>query len=36
MAVSALTSCALLQSVCDLKAAHMNVQCSLIQELLFW
>ena len=34
MVVSVLTRCALLQSVCDLKAAQMNVQCSLIQELM--
>ena len=31
--VGALTRCALLPSVYDLKASHMNVQCCLIQEL---
>ena len=32
MAVGALTRCALLDFVCHLKAAQVNVQCSLIQE----
>ena len=34
--VGALTHCALLHSVCDLKAAQMNMQSSLIQELLLY
>ena len=29
-----LTGCALLHSVCDLKAEHINVQCSLIRKLI--
>ena len=34
--VSALTSCALLHSMCDFKATQMNVQCDLIQDLMFY
>ena len=34
MVGGALICCALLHSVCDLKAAQMNVQCSLIWELI--
>ena len=29
----ALTHCALLHSMCDLKAAQMNMKCNLIMEL---
>ena len=32
--VGALTQCALLH--CHLKAAHMNIQCSLVQELMLY
>ena len=35
MALGALTHFTLLHSVCDLKATQMNVQCSLIWELMF-
>ena len=35
MVVGALTCCALLQFGCDLKAAQMNMQHSLIQEFMF-
>ena len=31
-----LTCCVLLHSMCDLKATQMNVQCTLIQELIFY
>ena len=34
--VSAQTCCALLHSVSDLKVAHMNAQCSLVWELMFY
>ena len=34
--VGALTCCALLHLVCDLKAAQMNMQYSLIQELMLY
>ena len=34
--VGALTCCALLHSVHDLKAAQMSVECSLIHELMFY
>ena len=34
--VGALARCALLRFTCDLKAAHMNVQMSLIRELLLY
>ena len=30
------TRCALIPSVCDLKAAQMNVGRSMIRELLLW
>ena len=36
MVVGVLTCCALLHSLCDLKAAQMNMQCSVIQELMLW
>ena len=36
MVVCVLTFCALLHSMCDLKAPQMNVQHSLIQELLLY
>ena len=36
MVVGALTHCALLHLVCDLKAALMNVQCSLIKKLMLY
>ena len=36
MVVGALTHCALLHSVHNLKAAQLNVQCSLIQELMLY
>ena len=36
MIVGALTCCALLLSLCDLKAAQMNEQCSLIQILMLY
>ena len=32
--VGVLTCCALLHFMCDLKTAQMNMQCSLIQELM--
>ena len=34
--VGVLIRCALFYSVCDLKAAEMNVQRSLIPELIFY
>ena len=34
--VGELTGCALFHSECDLKAAQMNVQHSLIQELMLY
>ena len=34
--VGALTCCALLDSMCDLKATYMNVQCNLIWEVIFY
>ena len=36
MAVGGLTRCALLPSVCNLKAAQMNIQCNLIWELMLY
>ena len=36
MVVGVLTCYALLHSMCNLKAAQMNVQCSLIQELMLY
>ena len=36
MVVGALTHCALLHSICDLKATQMNMQFSLIEELMFY
>ena len=35
MVVEPLVSCALFPSVCDLKTTKMNVQSSLIRELMF-
>ena len=32
--VGVLTCCTLLPTVCDLKAAQMNMQCSLIQKFI--
>ena len=34
--VGTLTCCALLHSLCDLKEAQMNIQHSLIQELMLY
>ena len=34
--VGALTCCALLHSICDLKATQMNVPHSLIQKLMLY
>ena len=34
--IDVLTCCALFHSVCDLKVAQMNVQCSLIWELVLY
>ena len=34
--IGALIYCALLHSICDLKAAHMNIQHSLIYALMFY
>ena len=34
--VGVLTCCTLLHSMCGLKAAQMNVQCSLFQELILY
>ena len=36
VAVGALTEYALLHPVCDMKALQMNVQCSLIRELILY
>ena len=34
--IGALTCCAELHSMCDLKATQMNVQCNLIRELMLY
>ena len=34
--VGVLTCCALLNSVCNLKGAQINIQCNLIQELMLY
>ena len=36
MVVGVLTHCALIHSVCNLKATQMNEQCSRIQEFIFY
>ena len=36
MVIGVLTCCALLHSMCDLKATQMNMQCSLIWKLMLY
>ena len=36
MVISVLRHCARLHSICDLKASRINVQCSLIWELMIY
>ena len=36
MVVGALTNCVLLHSMCNLKATQMNMQCSVMWELMYY